>query len=380
VLRHKRRKTRQVSLVWRLAPRRVGGATGTFKSKFGPQCRMGDEFRQLLQQIRGLGPREVQCPQEFIDGWNRFNVRFPPGFPEDRLWVNFVANHREWAGLLGVTVNPRHHWPFARLRCPSPCPLCDRPEKDEQGIREAVEREEKEARQRQEEQALREAQELLRRDQQTEEYGRRFQQREEALASKKQLRKKEKKANDETHEQFRKEAEKNPRLNKLLAYAYEFLAGWPKYIDEHKGVPEAKLWLAYVANNPVGAAGFGAEVKIEEHLPQVVNGCLTPCCLCDKVQPLETRKSVWDRTQQLLEQATKAREQRERAAAAEAAKAQAEAAQRRRERKAEAREKRRAEEALRPRTPEADVGSGCCGLVGWGESSTTGMRGGCDHC
>jgi hypothetical protein len=47
----------------------------------------------------------------------------------------------------------------------------------------------------------------------------------------------------------------------------------------------------------------------------VVNGCLTPCCLCDKLQPLETRKGVWDRTQQLLEQATKAREQWERAAA-----------------------------------------------------------------
>jgi hypothetical protein len=146
------------------------------------------------------------------------------------------------------------------------------------------------------------------------------------LASKKQLRKKDKKANNEAHEQFKKEAEKNPRLNKLLAHAYEFSAGWPKYIDEHKGVPEAKLWLAYVANNPAGAAGFGAEVKTEEHFPQVVNGCLTPCRLCDQVQPLETRKRVWNTTQQLLEQATKAREQREQAAAAEAAKAQAEVA------------------------------------------------------
>jgi hypothetical protein len=114
---------------------------------------MGDEFRQLIKRIRGLGPREVQCAQEFKDGRNRFKVRFPPGFPEDKLWVNFVANHPEWAGLLGVTVNPKHHWPFVRLRCPSPCPLCDRPEKDEQKIREAVEREEKEAKQRQEEHA-----------------------------------------------------------------------------------------------------------------------------------------------------------------------------------------------------------------------------------
>jgi hypothetical protein len=39
------------------------------------------------------------------------------------------------------------------------------------------------------------------------------------------------------------------RARSLLAHAYEFSAGWPKYIDEHKGVPEAKLWLAYVANN-----------------------------------------------------------------------------------------------------------------------------------
>jgi hypothetical protein len=210
VLRHRRRKARQVSLVGRLTSRRVGGATGTLKSKLGCSCRMGDEFRQLLQRIRGLGPREVQCAHEFIDGWNRFKVRFPPGFPEDKLWVNFVATHPEWAGLLGVTVSPRHHWPFARLRCPSPCALCDRPEKDEQGIQEAVEREEKEARQRQEEQTLTEAQELLRRDQQTEEYGRRFQQREEALASKKQLWKKEKKANNKTHEQFRKEAGEEP--------------------------------------------------------------------------------------------------------------------------------------------------------------------------
>jgi hypothetical protein len=171
VLRHRRRKARHVSLAGRLAPRGVGGATGTCKSKMVCSCCMGDDFRQLIQRIRGLGPREVQCAQEFIDGWNRFEVRFPPGFPKDKLWVNFVANHPEWAGLLGVTVNPRHHWPFAHLRCPSPCPLCDRPEKDEQRIREAVEREEKEqagaqaaARQRQEEQALREAQELLRRD------------------------------------------------------------------------------------------------------------------------------------------------------------------------------------------------------------------------
>jgi hypothetical protein len=84
---------------------------------------------------------------------------------------------------------------------------------------------------------------------------------------------------DETLEQFKKEAEKNSRLNKLLAHAYEFSSGLPKYIDEHKGVPEAKLWLAYVANNPVGAAGFGAEVKTEEHLPRVVYGCFTPLLL-----------------------------------------------------------------------------------------------------
>jgi hypothetical protein len=133
--------------------------------------RMGDDLKELIQRVKRLSPSEVENAQAFIDGWNRFKVRFPQGFPEDKLWVNIVANHPDWARLLGVTVNSRHHWPFVQLRCPSPCPLCNRPERDEQRIREAVEREEEERARAQKEQALREVQDLQRRERLTEAQG-----------------------------------------------------------------------------------------------------------------------------------------------------------------------------------------------------------------
>jgi hypothetical protein len=160
----------------------------------------------------------------------------------------------------------------------------------------------------------------------TEEQGRRFEQQERVLGSKKQLRKKEEKRVSEVQEQFKKEVERNPRVGELLRHTQRFIAGWPRYADEHKGVPKAKLWLAYAANDPTGAAGFGATVDPADYLPRVVNGCLTPCHLCDQVQPLETRQSVWARTQRLWKQAERARDQEERAAVAKAAKAKAEAA------------------------------------------------------
>jgi hypothetical protein len=189
----------------------------------------------------------------------------------------------------------------------------------------------------------------------TEEQGLRFEQQERALGSKKQLRKKEEKRVSEVREQFKKEVERNPRVGELLGHTQRFIVGWPRYADEHKGVPKTKLWLAYVANDPTGAASFGATVDPAEHLPRVVNGCLTPCRLCNQVQPLGTRQSVWARTQRLWEQAERAREQEERTAVAKAAKAKAEAAQEKRRRKAEAREKRKAEEATRPVALQADA-------------------------
>jgi hypothetical protein len=151
--------------------------------------------------------------------------------------------------------------------------------------------------------------------------------------------------------------EKNPRVGELLEHTRKFIADWPRYLDEHRGVPEAKLWITFVANNPVGALGFNQTVDPADHLPAVLNGCLTPCRLCDKVQPLKTRQSVWARTQQLWKQAERARDQSEQEAAAEAAKAQAEVAQGKRERRAEARRKRRAAEAAHPRTPGVDAES-----------------------
>ncbi|GAQ91734.1 hypothetical protein KFL_008410050 [Klebsormidium nitens] len=320
---------------------------------------------ELVQRIRGLKPSEVENAQGFIDGWNRFKLRFPRGFPEDKLWVNFVANHPERAKLLGVTVNPRQHWPFVQLRCPSPCPLCHRPERDEQRIREAVERAEAEereerarkqlsARQQQEERALREAEELRRRDELTAVHGRRFEQREEALETKKEFRKKEEKRLAEVQEQFAKDVERNPRLAELLEATQRFVARWGPYVDGHSGVPEAKLWLAYVANDPRGASGFGAKVSLAEHLPQVVNGCLTACRLCDQVQSLETRQQVWNQTQQLVEQAARAKELRERAVAAEAARVQAESAKKKRERKAEAKARRIAEQGTGSKEKEGE--------------------------
>jgi hypothetical protein len=126
-------------------------------------------------------------------------------------------------------------------------------------------------------------------------------------------------------------------------------------VEEHKRVPETKLWIAYVANNPTEAACHGAAVDPAEHLPQVVNGCLTPCRLCDQVQPLKARQSAWARTQQLWEQAERAKDQEAQAAPAKAAEAKAKAAREKRRRKAEAREKRRAEEATRPEAPKGDA-------------------------
>lgn len=315
---------------------------------------MGDSLRPLIERIRKLGPADVDSAQRFIDGWNQFKLRFVPGFPEDKLWVNFVANHPERARLLGVTVNPRQHWPFVTLRCPSPCPLCDRPEKDAQRIREEVERvevREREeqaralaaARRQEDERALREAEVLQEREKLTAEHGRRFDHLEKVSETKKGFRKKEERKQTENYEQFQKEVDRNPRLGEAVLRTQKFLAGWGPSLDKHEGIPEGKLWLAYVANDPRGAIGIGAAVSLAEHLPQVVNGCLTPCRICDESQPLEVRKERWAKTQQLLEQAARAREKREQEAAAEAAKVQAEVAKKKRERKAEARARRRAE-------------------------------------
>jgi hypothetical protein len=194
------------------------------------------------------------------------------------------------------------------------------------------------------EHALREAQELHQ--------GRLFEQQERALEGKKKFRRKEKKRISEMQGQFKKEVEQNPRLGKLLKHTQKFLAGWPLYVEEHKGVPDSKLWVAYVADDSTGAACYGAAVDPAEHLPQMVNGSSTPCRLCDQIQPLEARRSVWARIQQLWEQAKRARDQEEQAAAAKAAKAKAQAVREKRRRKAEAWKKRRAEEAARPEAPK----------------------------
>lgn len=326
---------------------------------------MGEELKRLLERIRGFSPAEVAAVRGFLAGWSEFKSCFQPGFPEDKLWVNFVANHEEWVRPLGVTVNPRHHWPFVQLRCPSGCLRCDRPASEEQQIREAVEREEAERARAQEERALKEVEELQRRDRLTEALGRQSEQKDEAVKSKRQLRKKEEKRIAEAEEQFRKQVEKNPRLGEVLDRTQRFVEGWPRYVDEHPGVPEAKLWLAYIANDPRGAAGFGAAVNPAEHLPRVVNGCLTPCRLCDEVEPLEARRRVWARTQQLVEEANRAREQREREAAEEAARAREEAAARKRQRKKEARRRRKEEAELALVTPEAGAGEQAAESTRW---------------
>jgi hypothetical protein len=209
-----------------------------------------------------------------------------------------------------------------------------------------------------EERSLREFEELQRRDQLKKKLEHRFDQQEEALGSKRQLRKKEEKKVAGIREQWRKEVEKNPRLGKLLEHVRGFINGWLRYIEVHKGVPEAKLWLAYAANDPIGAECYGATVDPAEHLPQVVKGCLTPCRLCDQVQPLETRMSVWFKTQQLWKQAKKNKAERERTAATEAAEAKATVAQKRQDRKAEARERRKTEETPQSGAAEADAGGG----------------------
>jgi hypothetical protein len=217
-------------------------------------------------------------------------------------------------------------------------------------------RRKKEERER-EERSLREVQELQRRVQLKKKLERQFNQQEEALGSKRQLRKKEEKV-AKVREQWEKGVEKNPRLGKLLEHARKFIDGWLRYTEVHKGVPEAKLWLAYAANDSIGTKCYGAIVDPTKHLPQVVNGCLTPCRLCDQVQPLETRRSVWSKTQQLWEQAKKARVEKERTAATEAAEARAAVAQKRQDRKVEVRERRKAEETPQSGAAEADAGAG----------------------
>jgi hypothetical protein len=187
-------------------------------------------------------------------------------------------------------------------------------------------RRKKEERERKE-RSLREVQELERSDQLKRELERRFDQQEEALGSKRQLRKKEEKRVAEVREQWGKEVEKNPRLGKLLEHVRGFIDGWLGYMEMHKGVPEAKLWPAYTANDSIGAKCYGTTVDPAEHLPQEVNGCLTPCRLCDQVQPLETWRSAWSKAQQLWKQAKKKRAERERTAATEAAEARVAVAQ-----------------------------------------------------
>jgi hypothetical protein len=223
-------------------------------------------------------------------------------------------------------------------------------------------RRKKEERER-EERSLRAVQELQRRDQLKKELERRFDKQEEALGSKRQLRKREEKRVAEVREQWGKEVEKNPRLGKLLEHVRGFIDGWLRYIEVHKGVLEAKLWLAYAANDPIGAECYGATVDPAEHLPQVVNGCLNPCRLCNQVWPLETWRSAWSKVQQLWKQAKKDRAKRERTAATKAAEARAAVAQKRQDRKADARERRKAEETPQSGAAETDAGGGAA--EGW---------------
>jgi hypothetical protein len=77
--------------------------------------------------------------------------------------------------------------------------------------------------------------------------------------------------------------ERNRSLGKLLKYVRGFIDGWLRYIEVHKGLREAKLWLADAANDPIGAKCYVATVDPAEHLPQAVNGCETLCRLCDQV-------------------------------------------------------------------------------------------------
>lgn len=203
---------------------------------------MADGLEQLIRQLGRLGPQESRKAQEFLYNWNLFKGRFPAGFPEDKLWVNFVANHSERAQLFGVTVNPRHHLPFVQLRCPAPCPLCDRPAREAEKFRKEVEEEElrkrileqpseRLARSKLQDQSLREVQELERREQVTAALGRRFEQAEKAVETKKGFRKKEEKRIAEEHERFHREVEKNPRLGEILGVVQKFLAGWGSYLD-----------------------------------------------------------------------------------------------------------------------------------------------------
>lgn len=101
------------------------------------------------------------------------------------------------------------------------------------------------------------------------------------LERKKKFERKEEKGVAEVREQFGKEVAKNLRLRKLFEHTQRFIDGWLRHTNVHKGDPEAKSWFAYIANDPTGAACYGATVDPAVHLPYVVNGCLTTCRLCD---------------------------------------------------------------------------------------------------
>jgi hypothetical protein len=95
--------------------------------------------RQLAERIRQIGsldPESYRKAEEFIEGWKRL-ISDPQdkGCPHSCLCRTGIANYAEGAALLGLTVNPQEHRPYAPIRCFAPCVIRDREEPGKEELR-----------------------------------------------------------------------------------------------------------------------------------------------------------------------------------------------------------------------------------------------------
>jgi hypothetical protein len=91
--------------------------------------------RQLAERIRRLDPDSYKKAEEFIEGWKRL-ISDPQYLecPHSCLWHTCIANYSQGAALLGLTVNPQEHRPYAPIRCFAPCVICDHEEPGEEEL------------------------------------------------------------------------------------------------------------------------------------------------------------------------------------------------------------------------------------------------------
>ncbi|GAQ87149.1 hypothetical protein KFL_003340130 [Klebsormidium nitens] len=288
---------------------------------------MGDVLQRCAERLRRLDLASLEVAQDFIRRWNEFRWDDEISWlPEEKLWVNFVANNQAEAAL------------FEAEAC--------RKKKEQ----EKAQREEEETRRR----ILEESEELKRRGN----WWAKEAAKHEELSKLRRHRVKQEKEVIELRNSLQREVDRDPKVVEVLGEVQDFLQEWHRLEEKHPDVPRDKLWASHVANNPTGAAGVGRKVVLEEHLPHLVNGCLTRCRICDQHKPLAERVSQWESSQKLVRDHLEAQEQQERERAAAKRQAKTEARQERRARiekqVAEARAAQRAQETGKAKEEEPE--------------------------